>query len=239
MYGNSVLGGSPAWWNTGLLGKAAGASASPLLDGLVSYWNLNEPTGTGDRANSIVGKPAMVVTSAGELAAATGINGNGASLAGVRYLSCANDAAFNVTTGFTINFWYKAASIRPDISKDDGGANRTWATSAGVFYAFKDAGTYISVAHSPAQDGTFKMYTVWWTNADNKLHSLVNNAGAAASTGTITSVATTTERIKMGSSLGSVNTGIFDEFGYWNRALTADEITLLYSAGAGKFYPFA
>jgi hypothetical protein len=40
------------------------------------------------------------------------------------------------------------------------------------------------------------------------------------------------------SNIGYYFTGIIDEFGFWNKALTAAEVAVLYNIGDGKAYPF-
>lgn len=73
---------------------------------------------------------------------------------------------------------------------------------------------------------------VWqiWLNGTNEMNSTLNNATSILNNFSMYGYASTyrTEGDELR----------IDEFGYWNRSLSANEISNLYNSGTGLFYPF-
>ena len=209
-----------------------------LADGLVSYWPLDEESGV--RAD-LVGSNDLTDNNTVGFASVTGPPnfpaGKAASFvaANSEYLSTANNSSFNVaSTGFTMNFWYKSSTGDPQISKDDGGSERSWTLASGTFYVFQTDGIFSSVVKSVV-DTNWHMVTIWYDPTELKASACLD-AGAVSQGSAIASMQDQTSPFWLGRFSTSYSNGLTGHVGFWSRVLTAQERTDLYAAGAGLFY---
>jgi hypothetical protein len=193
---------------------------SPLITGLVSWWNLDETSGT--RADSHGSNDLTDVNTVGYT---DGKIGNAASCitANVEYLQVTDNSSFDFSGGMTIAGWVKQnTATDPSISKDDAGSGREFNWLSGTWYVFDSVSGFETVAASDKKP--FRQF-----NADAMVKgSAISNV--MKDTGTV---------FKINNFAGTVSECDWDLVGLWGRALTPAEITLLYNAGSGLDYPFA
>ena len=177
--------------------------------------------------------------------------------------------SLNWSGNFTLNFWFKmtyndavnsgtatliamapgfVTSTASDLQitvNNDGIGNGFLLfgdADAGVLAAFYDGN---SNTLTNITDGTWKMITLIHT-ADGIVTGIVNanrslntvNTDSAKATGTINEYIGFGRNFIIPVTAVPAKAGI-DETGIWNRVLTDVEITQLYNAGTGKFYPFS
>lgn len=223
--------------------RFAVANTNVLNDGLVAYWKMDEVSGT--RVDS--GGSGLDMTDNNTVGSNTGIITNAAAFvaANSEFLSHVDDPLFSPgNTDFTFAFWIYptftgtaknmfgkiAASNREYYVRHTGGDN-------GVEFAVSGNGTSDSTVSIGSQ---FAVANVWYfivarhDAAANTISLSVNN-GTVTSAAHTTGVFDGTADFSIGRNIASPYwEGRIDEFGFWNRVLTADEVTYLYNAGVGR-----
>lgn len=227
--------------------------------GLISYWKLEEASGTRDDAHG-----PNNLTSVNSVGQGTGIIGNCASFATAseRYLNITDAAqtGLDITGSFSISLWAKFTSApgNPEarflISKwVDTSAGST--TQGYRFFWFNDGTNHLRIQNSTlgTDTGTFDYdnaapslntwyHYVFVFNAAASLGSrgtLYINGSAITPTsdGLLGSVFNNAQDFRIGGNNPSSTTtdmdGLIDEVGIWNRTLSAAEVTALYNSGAG------
>jgi len=209
---------------------------STLLNGLSSYWNLDNDSWLDSTANG------RTLTNTDGVTNGTGIINDGAEFDGsAQYLS---RSSYPLTENLSVSVWVKCGS-------------QTDYTALFNFLAPVDIGAYVN---PPATNNNFGVYiSGTWNNSlisinDSLWHHVVItlNAGNAGSTlkcyvdGTLVienggvepNIQTITLAIGFNGSEYYMN-GTLDEFGVWDRVLTQSEVTQLYNSGIGLSYPFS
>jgi hypothetical protein len=219
-----------------------------LSDSLVSYWELEETSGT--RVDS---HGSNDLTDNNTVGSAAGIQGNGADFErdNSEYLSITDAAqtGLEYNADFTINFWMYAETLetlRTPFSK--------WQDTTGngilaFLYTNGDLRTYIASTASTNVNklftstgitaGAWFMVTVTFDVSAGSMQLYVNATSKGTQTGFSTSPYQNSEPFRIGaynSSAGQPFDGIIDEFGFWSRVLTSTEVTELYNSGDGLSY---
>lgn len=227
---------------TSLFNSGSGKSYADLTAaekvGLVSYWNLDEPSGVRYDShgandltdNNTVGS-ATAVAGAMHNAAASFVAANSESL-GVGSLLGSSPKTYSL--------WVKS----------DGGANtKRVAVDKGMYLdVYHDSGANLKVDAYYYDGATYPLATTGWvTKALGWLNIVtdVTNGGIAnvyvngdEFTGTVAFPGN--EGTQSNFTLTTNNgTLLMDEVGLWSRVLTSDERTELWNAGKGKFYDFS
>lgn len=225
-------------------------SGSSLLTGLVSYWNLDEQSGTRDDA---VGSNDL--TDNNTVGYVAGKNGNAANLVKINTEFLSRSVGPWQGDAVTISAWLKVPTLPGASSSfviwNKAGASwsveTTWVlgTNVNKLRFFVCNGT----TFFPVQAGTDMLADSWYhviatydDLGDRKPRMRLNGAaalvGSTALTGTWVKPASGVllfARIPPASTCVDV---VLDEVALWNRVLTDEEVAELYAAGAGKFYPF-
>lgn len=224
-----------------------GAAASTLLDDLVSYWKMDEATGS--RVDS-VGENDL--TENGTIGSDTGIKGSAADLdsASSEYLSI---ASLEWLTAWTVSMWIYIDSYSDSyvglVSRDDSGSPRNQST----LYVKNNGklAVYIDTAAPTAAsaDGTGSQtlsagawtHIVWSYSAATGIQTWVDTV---ADIDTADSVTPSTTAAPFSIGRDEANgvrffNGRIDEVGIWSRVLTSAERDELYNAGSGVTYPFS
>lgn len=226
----------------------SGAAPSTLLNGLVSYWNLNEESGT--RADSVGSNNLSDNNTVGFTA---GVNSNAASFvaASTEWLSVDDNASLSMAGSFTWNMWAKinGTSARFFIGKDQSGGREiaigqgnASGSPAFTMFLFNAAEQFIQPILAASAD-EWHMFTVRYDVGTGKVtlnvDAAANDPWPLALAGAVADTATPLNfgRRSFVGSNGYFN-GPLDEVGLWSRMLTDPELAELYNAGAGKFYPF-
>lgn len=217
-----------------------------LTDGLVSYWKLDEASGTRFDAVVATGNDLSDVNT---VTSATGVIGDAAFFvnANNEQLSIADNASWTNIPGFTYTYWVNHTAqvgIQGHISKDDGGASREFnlqTNGAGLQgYVWNQAGAlgFVTTGATGLVSGTWAFCVFSWDLATIRWSKDLGVPLTAALVGTTVFNGTATFKIGGTNSAVQGMNGAIDEVGYWNRVLTAPELTELYNAGVGLTYPF-
>jgi hypothetical protein len=226
------------------------AKGSTLPQNLVSYWTLNE---AGDTRYDSVGSNDLT-PSASVPDVVTGISGNAVefSAAAQNYLEAAFDASLDIgvaSAGASWSTWIKRTdqtSTLYAIYGTSAASNpafelRTGNTGKVSFY-FRDPSNNIKLMNTNPViwNGDWHHVAITYDVASGLLNAYVDNAAAtpvACGAGT-TIKSNTGATFRIGKALTYNSAHTVDEFAIWNVALTATQVSELYNAGAGKFYPF-
>jgi hypothetical protein len=224
--------------------KPAAAAAtdvknSSLATNLVSYWELEEASGT--RVDS---HGANDLTASGSPSNATAIQGDGVDLVAGSSQYLAGSAISSLTTNFSASFWMKPDSVAGyDGIYMSGTTSNFWrlGISSGTpkfTFTENDVADY--------KGGTTLSTGTWYhcvitkegigtNNLKIYLNGTLDGTHSVGST-TTPSGDTTFGAYNLTGSRSLFFDGIIDEFAVWSRALSAADVTSLYNSGAGLPY---
>lgn len=219
-----------------------------LLDSLISYWKLDEANGvredthgTNDLTdNNTVTSAAGLIETAAVFVAANN-----------EWLSVANNATLEVgAIDWTFSCWLNPTNLTATrgfmnrrINSDANATFSVQVSTAGSATLLTVSGvtpTSIGSAAASVTAGAWNFVVFGWNETAKRSFIQVNN-GAVVQSGVIGTPNAGTLAFEIGRGPASVASdweGMIDEVGFWKRALTADEKTQLYNAGAGFAYPF-
>ena len=221
---------------------------SSLATGLVSYWELEETSGT--RVDS---HGSNDLTDNNTVGSATGIQGTGADFeaSNVESLSItdATQTGLDLSTDFSIATWVNFESYPPV----QAGLVCKWQTSTGkrswMFYVQSNE---LRLVTSPSGTWTGSLGGVSWTpsngvwyhiactfdvSAGSVIFYLNGSQLGTAQNGLATSIYNGTSDVVVGGNSDNyLFDGVMDEVGIWSRALSASDVTALYNSGAGIPY---
>src|ERR1017187_9379169 len=229
------------------ISSTANLAPSSLLTGIVSYWTLDETSGNaidvaGGGNN---GTPSGVTQHiAGKINTAYGFNGTSS------YIELGNKANLSLTTSGSISAWIYPTDVthmglivsKGNPGSDLNGFNLGFLYNT-LYWELANSTTRISGSYSIAGhivNNTWYLVTLTWDGSHVNLY-LNGLAVSAPVAQTVTPVSSVYPfRIgARGDYLGSsLFLGTIDEVGVWGRALTAAEVTSLYSSGTGNQYQF-
>ena len=224
----------------------SGNAKASLSDDLISFWNLEEDTGT-TRNDSVGTNHLADVNSVTQIA---GKVGNGASFASANTKRLAVASNPSVTMGdidYSISAWFyvNSASGAQTIAGKDATSNRDYllftSGSSVRFTAFGNNSLSIgtAIATGTLSANTWYFVTAYHSATENKVGISLN--GAAFNT-TVTSGASGSHAGSDfsigGTQIGSYLTGRVDSVGLWKKQLTLSEAQTLYNNGLGQSYPF-
>ena len=228
-----------------------------LIDGLVSYWRLDEVYTAAtwvdshgpnnlSRSNTAASLPSAKMGAGFD----SNVNGSSSSFLSI---SNASQVGLDITGSFSISFWLNL----PVLSTTGlyGGLPSKY-TSEGYRVYSGDAASSIALQTTGATggihttSGTFTFVINRWYfimatyNTSDKAKRIYINSSTAIGSGTAShsnALKQTTDSFDIGhlqnASSATLRTRI-DEVGFWNRALTSDEFNDLYNNGCGLSYPF-
>ena len=219
-------------------------TALTLLDGLISYWKMDE-TGTVSRADAHASNT-LSVSSGGTLSERAGILSNGPDFRGVNdncLITTSTDFAMG-DTDFSVSFWYYADTFDgPNIVgrwRELTTLMREWVVRENATVLELVMGNLTTVLTGPTLSTTTWYHVVAMHDATNDELTLVANDGTvytAAHAGGITAGSPAPEFAVGGTNEGSPSVdGCVDEVGAWSRLLSTVEITQLYNSGTGITY---
>jgi hypothetical protein len=223
-----------------------GGSSSTLKDGLVSWWSLNESSGTrsdSHGSNDLVDSD-TTGSATGKVGSAARIDSSAADKLTVESSSLQGGASFTVagwiyldSLNVSAGAWFGATSSVPFSSRSDW----MWAfrSSSGLFQFYTSDGGWKSlnaISFGTVSSGTWYHVTTWYDSDASTMSIKVNNGA----TDSRTSVTATHQSLATTLRVGGYHTNAFDgrvdELGFWSRVLTANEITELYNSGTGIGY---
>lgn len=228
--------------------KFSTASASSLLTGLISYWKLNETSGTlmdsvaSNNSTSITGSPTYD---------ASGKLGRCMTIAGAGYISMGTTTNLKPTTSFSVSIWFKTSST----AYQELISNIMWTSPSykGWKIATEYSGTSWNLrgvinnntntgivdSTTAINNGAWHLAVMTWNGSTLKLYKDGNQEGGDIPF-TYTMLYNASSDFEIGSKDGGDGTftGSVDEIGLWSKALTSGEITTLYNSGTGITHPF-
>lgn len=210
---------------------------SPLLTDLISFWELEEASGTRNDAhgtnhltdNNTVTQAAGKVGNAGQFTAANS-----------EYLSATDNASLRVGSGdFTFCCWAKLDTLSAFNTLLAKYSSDYW------LYLNSAAGTGARLritSGTEAQGGgtvttaTWYFVVGWRDNAAQTLNVQLNN-GTVGSIASATPPTDTASAFRIGARSPDLYfDGQIDQVAMWKRVLTTAERTWLYNAGSGRSY---
>jgi hypothetical protein len=237
-----------------------GDTPSALLSDLISYWKMEETTGTtlydshGNNDITTWHNPSLNTT--GKILQAVDFDPS-SSGSGIMSGDFATLYA-DVSDKMSVSFWIKEHKIANVAPTGDqymfrcGYSTTPWyncevfarSYTDGIVAAFRDKDTSsFSVAHSSALSTETWYHIVAIAGGVGTYPVIyVNNVSTAGSTLQYQRLLTANSFFGVGSSYDGANEacrGIMDEVGWWSRALTNGEVASLYNNGNGLAYPFS
>lgn len=201
-----------------------------LDDDLAHYYSFDS------NANDEVGSNNGTVVNAVNT---TGYLSNAYDFDGVGDWITFSDWFADTTTPRTISCWYRHDTIAGDQTvwinrHTTGGLMTLRKTSAGAMdFLVWNGSTYTTInVHTPVVDTWYHVVCVWdGTTGYAYLNGTLANSSATALAGVGTATGT---RIAAATNNDNEFFGLIDEFGVWDRALTAGEVKRLYNYGCAR-----
>lgn len=228
-----------------------------LIDNLVSYWKLDESSGTRADAHG-----SNDLTDVNTVAAATGIINDGADFESTNNesltISDASQVGLDMTDDMSVSLWMKIESFPGSKQLAFWDKYKATANQRSVIFQVIGSSQVLECRVWSSTDGNSNSTTTNTLSAGTWYHIVVTyNASTGAikiyidgteasystSTTGASNIAQNTENIRIGARSYDTNInpfdGIMDEYGVWNKVLSSAEVTELYNSGAGLAYPFS
>ena len=233
--------------NHGIISSSGGLPPSTLLTNLYAVYKAES------NANDSLG--AYNGTAQGGLTYTTGKSGNAFTFNGTNAHVLMPVNSMKKTT-FSVNFWIfnlvaQNATILTDFGND--GLNKGFYLDLNTnsshtirFVGFNSSTNIIalSATGSPSFLNRWSMTTITVSGTSLKIYldGTLTSSGTMSNTlNYVTNSYPCIGAYKLNNNTPSdylSNTSKIDELGIWNKEVTATEVTELYNAGAGKFYPY-
>lgn len=212
--------------NIGLKPRVGGVGKPPMT-GLVSWWKLDEASGT--RSDSVGSNHLADHGGVGSVAAKVG---NGAAFVGSDYLT---GNGLSLSAQFTFVGWVNVASGNWVLAQATSTADRVmefYLDGDGSLKAAAYDETYAEIARAAvAYGGGWAFFAITFDGANL---SLSLNGGTPNTVALSASMSTFTPNLQFGFLAGVTGiTGYLDEVGYYTRVLSAGEISQIYNGGSG------
>lgn len=240
MYGVSLLGSDPASWLIGTLGKALSTAGSTLLNGLVSYWPLNETSGVrydvvgsnhltdnntvGSVSTGPVGVVAKFTSANLEYLNRNSFSWDAPPFSVIAWCKRTSDTAFGVAVG----------------QFDSGGTNGSGLVFNGSdAHAFvRNGGSTVSATFAVPTLSDWHMFYYEVPLAVSGTVTLSVDNGTFATTNITPGNYTPISKFAVGlaSGGGAYYDGQVSCVGIWSRVLTTNEKAALYNGGKGLKY---
>ncbi|MBL0320273.1 MAG: LamG domain-containing protein [Alphaproteobacteria bacterium] len=227
-----------------------------LLDSLISYWKMDETSGTREDIHGT-----QDLTDNNTVSYGTGKISNAADVewSNSEYLSHADSDELSLGSDedFTISLWvngesYAGYNYRPVFCKCTASAstceyllyyyyigtdpNNKWRFTVGNGVT----ATTVEEPMTPTSTGVWHHVLAWHDKTSNKLYIQLDGdatpAEVAWSNGTYSGGVSAMEIGRFPHSTAHFFDGMIDEVGFWKRVLTADERAELYNSGNGLSY---
>jgi hypothetical protein len=223
------------------------ASGSTLLDGLVSWWDLDETSGT--RADAVGSND---LTDVNTVNSGTGKVGNASShdRLNQEHLLSTTFAPLHESSDYAVSLWVKPIITNLDatygggvICMMDGSLPGSWAVSCNrngdiFWYNWEDKTAAQSKVGGRLRYDTDIPNDTWAhivVSRESGVGTLYHNGSVLGVAQTQDTLAWTDFNFSIGQFYPGITycyEGLVDLVGYWDRALTSDEVTELYNLGA-------
>lgn len=232
-----------AWnpFSSSCFGSSSGGTDTSLASGLLAYWSFNENTGIIVYDDTGSGKNGQWSGTPGWT---TGKIGSGGNFSGVNYVGLAGSIS---VTNVTVSAWFKTSSngvtivdvqsSNPLIYMEIGATTAGGTANKLVAYVRTNLGSVV-VANglTTVNDNNWHLGTIVRNTSTQQIYIYVDGNLDSTTTETDTATITATP-----AAIGSENgpfifSGVIDEVGIWNVALTSTQVSALYNSGAGNGY---
>ena len=226
---------------------------SPLLNGLVHYWKLDESSGNAtDAVGSLNLTNNNAVFTVGKINNAIDVERDTDN----SLLNTSDDLFISTPSAYTVSVWVKNES-QPTTDEERYFFSEA-ELNAQILLKYRDVGgtkqlqwAQFSGSHSSNRltydtvlnDGTWNLVTVAWTGT--MMHMYLNGTEVASAPYSVFGGDGNNFGFGVGGSYSggvypdiSGFDGMIDEVGVWNRTFSASEVAQLYNGGTGKQYPF-
>ena len=219
-----------------------------LTDNLVSFWSLEESTGT--RLDSHGSNHMSEVGTLGSVAGKVGTSAsfaNGSS----NYLSITSNSSLSGGGGGSWTFcgWiYRlsgSAATPTILSKISGDHIEFIFYASGTQLAFEvySGANYLGGSNIQTDSdisilNTWDFFVIWYDASNNTINIELNGNGSVYSDSHLGGVYAGSDNFEIGrmGSYGQIFDGYIDQVGFWHRALSSGERTQLYNSGNGLSY---
>lgn len=217
---------------------------SSLLTGLVSFWDMDQATGT-TRTDALGLNDAADVN--GAITQETGlIDFSSGYTPATNFLTTPTNLSLDPQSGdMTWAGWiYQNSFGSWAFFSKWGGVGNCYlmyvVTGIPNFYWFDGVGEIGLISTTTIPLNTWGFVVTWFDSVAMTANVMVNNNGIVNSVGYTPPVVSSTGGMSFGTDTapGAQLDGRIDCFGVWNRVLTRAEIGVLYNAGLGLTYPF-
>lgn len=209
-----------------------------LRVGLVSYWKLDEASGT---RNDSVG--ANHLTDNNTVTQGAGKVGNAGQFtsANLENLSRASNASLLVSgVDFTVAGWFWFDTTGLATLGNKGASWTIFARTTRIDYRVFDAGFFTAQKNFTQAANTWYFILVEYNIATKTASVDINQSGTPGTVVTTNQVVDDAVSFALGLDQGGFGylNGRADEIGFWKRLLTPTEKAHLYNGGNGRTYPF-
>jgi len=220
-------------------------ASSTLLDGLVSWWSMDETSGSradSHGSNTLTDNNAVSYTAGKQGNAATGCS------AANFFYNASSDFAFS--SSFTCCLWFYSGTLQSNtgiISKgqdNSGGSFTLWQSSNALRIQVKNTanGSNDAVWSPAISANTWYFVRFYYDAAANRIGLSINNGTAVTTAFSGTFGVSNVKRLVIGcygstGGFASHATAKIDETAFWSRILTTDETAELFASGSGMGYP--
>jgi len=209
-----------------------------LVDNLVAYYKLDESSGNATDATG--NGNTLTNTGTTPYTAAKINNGADFNRTNNRRLGISSNLSFSWSGDYSWSFWVNMNSfVNSEYLLDH--VTTTGSSRRAIFYTNADAKFRIfasgNEAISSATYSTGTWYHIVGVKSGSDWTLYVNNTSVATTTSS--TVSYTANALSLGCAydgFGANANATIDEVGFWNKALSADERTLLYNSGNGLSY---
>jgi hypothetical protein len=221
------------------------AASSTLNTSLISYWKLEEASGT--RVDSEPTGTPQDLTDNNTVTQNTGKISNAAQFTAANSENLSRADSADLSTGdidFTVAAWVYFDSVsagRMLVTKGGNGQEEFFLdlTAANEFrFYINISGANYKIATTSgfgATTGTWYLVVGWHDSAADTVNIQVNNGSVASTATTGSATADRSGTFFLGAYWNGVyHNGRIDEVGFWKKVLTSDERTELYNGGTGK-----
>lgn len=228
-----------------LLKHGASGYTGTLLDGMVSYWPLDEESGT---RYDVIGSNDL--TDNNTVGFTAGVNGAAASFVAANSESLSRASTAVVPhpseSSFSISFWLRTSATGDALVGHyvTPGADAvliflSGGVPQGLLYS-ATGGQNLGALGPAVNDGNWHHILAVYDSTDGKFTGYVDGAaGTLAVTDPASNFGSAwATNFQIGLFTATYLTGSMDEVAIWSRVLTTDERAELYNAGSGFFYPF-
>lgn len=212
-----------------------------LTDGLIGYWKMDD--NSNDALGSRNGSDTSMTYSTGKINNAGVFNGSSSAV------TIANHTSL-FPTSLTVSLWINFTTVQQNkhiftlqnandspylgfsiFVEDSANGKKIWSATRSTSFGWVASTNNLNDGNwhhvvVTFDSGTHTMWVDGTQNSQNTGKTLVWDTGANLMFGKFYNYA------------GGYYNGKLDEVGYWNRALTSDEIATLYNSGSGTAYPF-